>query len=58
MPRIELTMQALATLAIVLYLMPRLIGGQSGVWLPRIGAALLGAAFILALIDSYFWFNK
>jgi hypothetical protein len=58
MPNIELTMQVLATLAIVLYLLPRLIGGRAGAWLGHAGAALLAAAFILALVETWFWYAK
>ena len=58
MANLDQLMQVLALVALLLYLMPRLIGGRVGAVLPRIGAAMLTAAFIIALIQSYFWFSK
>ncbi|MBB4197539.1 hypothetical protein GGD83_001331 [Rhodoblastus sphagnicola] len=58
MPDLDLTMQALALLALVMYLLPRVIGGRAGAVLPRVGAVLLTAAIVIALIQSFFWFSR
>jgi hypothetical protein len=51
-------MPALAVLAIILYLLPRFVGGRVGTLLPRIAAALLLVGFIIALVQTFFWFSK
>jgi len=58
MPDLDLTMQTLALLALVMYLLPRVIGGRAATVLPRIGAALLTVAILIALIQTFFWFAK
>jgi hypothetical protein len=58
MPNLDLTMQALAIVALLLYLLPRFVGGRVGEALSRIAAAILAVAFIIALIQSFFWFSK
>lgn len=58
MADLDLIMQAMALTAIVLYLLPRVIGGRGAVALPRIGAAILVAGIIIALVQTFFWFSK
>jgi len=58
MAKLDPIMQALAILAILLYLLPRFVGGRVGAALPRIAVAVLTAAFVIALVQSFFWFSK
>jgi hypothetical protein len=58
MADLDLTMRALALLALLMYLAPRVIGGRIGATLPRLAAALLAVAIILALVQSFFWFSR
>ncbi|MCW2317391.1 hypothetical protein M2322_002950 [Rhodoblastus acidophilus] len=58
MADLDLIMQALALTAIVLYLLPRVIGGRGARTLPWIGAALLTGGIIIALVQTFFWFSK
>jgi hypothetical protein len=58
MPNLDLTMRVLALVALLLYLLPRVIGGRIGATLPKIAAATLTVAFILALVQTFFWFSK
>jgi len=58
MANLDQLMQALAVVAILLYLLPRFVGGRVGDLLPRIAAAVLFAAILIALIQSFFWFSK
>ncbi|SNB68879.1 hypothetical protein SAMN06265338_103134 [Rhodoblastus acidophilus] len=58
MADLDLIMQALALTAIVLYLLPRVIGGRGATALPWIGAALLTGGIIIALVQTFFWFSK
>jgi hypothetical protein len=51
-------MQVMAMVALLLYLAPAVIGGRVGAQLPRIAAAVLTVAFILALVQTFFWFAK
>ena len=55
---LDLIMQALAMVALLLYLAPAVIGGRVGAHLPRIAVAVLTVAFILALVQTFFWFSK
>jgi hypothetical protein len=58
MPELDLTMRALALVALLMYLLPRVIGGRVGAWLPRLAAATLAVGFILALVQTFFWFSR
>ncbi|MCW2274389.1 hypothetical protein GJ654_09145 [Rhodoblastus acidophilus] len=58
MANLDQLMQALAVVAILLYLLPRFVGGRVGAALPRIAAAVLLAAIIIALVQTFFWFSK
>ena len=55
---LDVVMQALAMVALLMYLAPAVIGGRVGAALPRIAAAILTVAFILALVQTFFWFSK
>lgn len=58
MDNLDQLMPALAVLAIILYLLPRFVGGRVGAALPRIAAALLLVGFLIALVQTFFWFSK
>jgi hypothetical protein len=58
MDNLDLTMQVLATLALLMYLAPRVIGGKLGLTLPKLAMATLAVAIILALVQTYFWFAR
>jgi hypothetical protein len=58
MPELDLTMRALALVALLMYLLPRVIGGRVGALLPRVAAAILAVGFVLALVQTFFWFSR
>ncbi|MCW2283903.1 hypothetical protein M2323_001512 [Rhodoblastus acidophilus] len=58
MDTLDQLMPALAVLAIILYLLPRFLGGRVGAALPRIAAALLLVGLLIALVQTFFWFSK
>ncbi len=58
MPSLDLTMRALALVALLLYLLPRFFAGRAANWMSRAAAATLALAFIIALVQSFFWFSS
>lgn len=58
MDNLDHIMPTLAVLAIILYLLPRFVGGRVGAALPRIAAALILVGVVIALVQTFFWFSK
>jgi hypothetical protein len=58
MTSLDQIMPALALLALLMYLAPRVIGGKIGASLPLVGAAILTVGVLLALVQTWFWYAR